>query len=460
MPRVADHRGAGRPRRRRLLGAVLGAPVLLIATLAAVIGIGAAPAVAAPTTYLAGPGGTFAFAGHGYGNGTGMSQWGAYGAATQGLTATQILDFYYPGTSTGAQGNPVLRVRITGDEGSDVDVVPSARTGALTVTDHGNANRAMALPATVGTAAVTNWRAHALGNGSTALEALYGGAWHAYPATGQWVSTGSLDFSSATGVVTLVNPDGTERDYPGRLASVPGGAANHNAIYTVNNVPAESYLRSVVPAESPSSWPAAALQAQAIAARSYAANVSNPAAPYDICDTTACQVYNGLAAYSSAGVLTHTYTATSSDAAVSATAGVVRTYGGAPIFAQFGSADGGWTVDGGKPYLVAKADPYDGVVPNSANSWTQNVSVAALGAAFGVGTATSVTALARDGHGEWGGRVTSVQVTGTTGSVTVTGATFAAKLGLRSVWWTSSVVAGSSWSSRLPAACANRARCQ
>ena len=39
------------------------------------------------------------FAGAGWGHGWGMSQYGAYGAAQQGLTWKQILAFYYPGTS-------------------------------------------------------------------------------------------------------------------------------------------------------------------------------------------------------------------------------------------------------------------------------------------------------------------------------------------------------------------------
>ena len=86
---------------------------------------------------------------------------------------------------------------------------------------------------------------------------------------------------------------------------------------------------------------------------------------WHICDTTSCQVYNG-------------YTGeTSPEAkAATATAGQYLTYGGDPIFAEFSSANGGWSSDGGKPYLVAKADPYDGVVTGTANwghAWTKDV---------------------------------------------------------------------------------------
>ena len=45
--------------------------------------------------------GVLRLTGHGYGHGHGMSQYGAQGAALQGLTYQQILAFYYPGTTLG-----------------------------------------------------------------------------------------------------------------------------------------------------------------------------------------------------------------------------------------------------------------------------------------------------------------------------------------------------------------------
>jgi stage II sporulation protein D len=46
------------------------------------------------------PGKTFHFKGRGWGHGVGLSQWGAKSMADRGWTCTQILDHYYPGTST------------------------------------------------------------------------------------------------------------------------------------------------------------------------------------------------------------------------------------------------------------------------------------------------------------------------------------------------------------------------
>jgi stage II sporulation protein D len=42
------------------------------------------------------------FSGRGYGHGVGMCQWGAKGMAEQGYSATQILEYFYPGTTLGS----------------------------------------------------------------------------------------------------------------------------------------------------------------------------------------------------------------------------------------------------------------------------------------------------------------------------------------------------------------------
>jgi peptidoglycan hydrolase-like amidase len=55
--------------------------------------------------------------------------------------------------------------------------------------------------------------------------------------------------------------------------------------------------------------------------------------------------------------------------------------------------------------------------------------------AFGVGTIRSITVLSRNGLGADGGRVRSVRVTGTAGSIRLTGAEFAEALGLKSDWF-------------------------
>jgi SpoIID/LytB domain protein len=62
----------------------------------------------------------------------------------------------------------------------------------------------------------------------------------------------------------------------------------------VNELPLQSYLRGVVPAEMPSGWHAEALKAQAVAARSYAARRLRPGvSTFDVYDDTRSQVYHG-----------------------------------------------------------------------------------------------------------------------------------------------------------------------
>src|SRR5690606_18341874 len=68
-----------------------------------------------------GPKGNLTLKGHGYGHGHGMSQYGAAGAARKGLTAAQILAFYYPGTKL-AHFNAKVAVLISDDTTDDLAV--------------------------------------------------------------------------------------------------------------------------------------------------------------------------------------------------------------------------------------------------------------------------------------------------------------------------------------------------
>lgn len=121
----------------------------------------------------------------------------------------------------------------------------------------------------------------------------------------------------------------------------------------VNIVPVDGYLRSVVPEEMPVDWPAEAIKAQSVAARSFAlaSRGRHASEGYDLCTTTHCQLYTGTAAEKSA-----------SDAAIKATRGEVLTYGGKPIEALFHTDSGGMTENSEDvwgshvPYLRAAKD--------------------------------------------------------------------------------------------------------
>jgi stage II sporulation protein D (peptidoglycan lytic transglycosylase) len=146
-------------------------------------------------------------------------------------------------------------------------------------------------------------------------------------------------------------------DYRGALELRRSAAG----VAVVNDVDLEDYVKGV--AEMPSTWPAEALRAQAIAARTYAAWQLRAGPPAEvaamgaqICATEGCQVYAGLAKerqeHGAAWV-----------AAVESTRGQVVLYRGAPIVAKYSSSNGGRSVGGGKPYLRAVDDPDDGRSP-------------------------------------------------------------------------------------------------
>lgn len=366
------------------------------------------PAVASRTvteSYAVPADGVLRLTGHGYGHGHGMSQYGAQGAALQGLSAAQILAFYYPGTSS-ALTRGRIGVLIGADTDHDVRVAPASglRVRAVGGTSY-------LLPTGGG---IRTWRLRVVG-GRTTLD-YDDGTWHTYRPGGTDL-TGDAEFYGPT-VLTLRVAGGT-RTYRGTLR-LSGGS-------TVNWVSMNDYVRGVVPREMPASWQPAALQAQAVAARTYGAwdRAAHPTRSWQTCDSTSCQVYGGYAAEDPR-----------SDAAVAATSRQVLLWQGAPAFTQFASSSGGWTADGGMPYLVAEADPYDGFAGNPVHTWTTSVTRAAVQRAWpSLGTLRRVRITQRDGHGQWFGRVERMTLVGSRSNVTTDGSTFRSRMGLRSSWF-------------------------
>src|SRR5690606_34506115 len=134
------------------------------------------------------------------------------------------------------------------------------------------------------------WRVRATGTAASScvLEGRVNGVWSATWPT-RLTRACPLTFTSPTeGTVDLFLPDGSRRVYRGALTAVHGATTS---LRTVNRLPMQSYLRSVVPSEMPTSFHAAALRAQAVSARTYAARGVNGTAHYDTCDTVACQAY-------------------------------------------------------------------------------------------------------------------------------------------------------------------------
>jgi SpoIID/LytB domain protein len=196
---------------------------------------------------------------------------------------------------------------------------------------------------------------------------------------------------------------------------------------TVNVLPMDAYIQGVVPAEMPASWEPEAVQSQAVAARTYAAfhRARNVDRYYQVCDTTACQMYRGIAGEHELG-----------NAAVRATARQILTYGGEPAFTEFSASSGGWTVKGDFAYLTAKQDPYDDWSGNSMHDWSVQLPAARIADAYpAIGRLRSIRVTSRDGNGEWKGRVLAMSLVGSKSTVRISGDEFRWEFGLRSNWF-------------------------
>lgn len=348
---------------------------------------------------------TFTFTGGGFGHGVGMPQYGAYGAALAGWDARRILAYFYRGTELSILGPGAIRVMLR--PGSQRINVSSA--GPWQIVDEATEpDTAVELqPATPYTVAPDGDGLVIAGPGGAVLR-RFGG-------------TARLQPISPTGSVTLGSGA-----YRGAMRLTRAG----RRVRVVNIVALEQYLWGVVPREMPSKWgddAPAALQAQAIAARTYAAAGVKPAAEFDVYPDQRSQVYGGVAAED-----------TRTTAAVDATRQQVLTSGGKLITAYFFSSSGGrtenaenvFTGGGALPYLRSVEDPFD-AQHSPYHTWADPPTFTAsrLGALLGLGAPVARVTVLRRGAS---GRVLNVRLAAASGTtVELTGPQVRRALGLR-----------------------------
>jgi stage II sporulation protein D len=384
-----------------LLGASLAVAVIGASTILTTMPANADPAVSPKS-------GIFLIRGAGWGHGWGMSQYGAYGAARKGLSWKQILAFYYPGTQLKTMPSGTkIKVWITSDNDDSLRVLPAA---GLTVSD--TAGHRYTVPTGP---RYTSWRISRSGAGYR-LSYLASNGRYVTKSTG--LTTGTWRFSTRSTIVKVVLPTGSVRPYRGSVALIKSGSGGR----TINTVLLEDYLQGVVPTEMPTSWAADAVRAQAVAARSYAVRLRDLGrySGFDICDTTACQVYGGMGRETRGG-----------NAAVKATAGKIVTYRGKVALTQYSSSNGGHSAKGDYAYLAARPDPYDAVIKSQA--WTRTLTASSIRRAWpSVGRVKQLQITSRDGAGAWGGRVKMIKIVGSSRTATVSGTTFQRMFGMRS----------------------------
>jgi stage II sporulation protein D len=170
------------------------------------------------------------------------------------------------------------------------------------------------------------------------------------------VATGGLDIWDAPGPDPAAPPvlQAPASPVPGSIIRV------QQPDRSILALDVETYLYGVVPLESPPSWPAAALQAQAIVARTYALQRRTLSRAYDVLATDADQRYGGPAAERPA-----------SSAAVDATRGQTLTYLGGPASVFYSACCGGHSADAnemwghaGLTYLRGVDDPFCTAAPD------------------------------------------------------------------------------------------------
>ena len=305
----------------------------------------------------------FVVTGRGWGHTVGMSQWGAYGMARQGKTYREILTHYYRGTSVTSRSGRIVGVLLA-DGRASLAIASSAK---LTVDDAERAN-----PVT--------------------YEA---GSWTVTKTSTGRIKIGDKTFASPATVAptTAFLALGSTR-YRGKLVV----SVRNGALRAVNRVGLDGYVKGVVPRESPDYWGSvgaqAALEAQAVAARSYALATGGHCGDGLFCPDTRDQVYGGYEAEAGAP---------NGTAAVDTTANQVVDYGGSVATTYFHSSSGGRTGDsadvwgGVVPYLKSVPDS-DLHADNPHRRWSFTLSASALAARLGTGTPADAT-LTRDGSG-------------------------------------------------------------
>ena len=394
--------------------------------------------------------GSLTVSGHGWGHGRGGGQWGAFGYAVEGgWSANQILQHYFSNTTIGTAPNQNIRVVMTENDGNPITITDSS---PFTV---GSTPFAAGSTAQIIRLSTGLWQINTLKPGTGSGCALTSAAWMPGSTVSETQAVASPD---TTAYSAETESNALELCMPSSSIFLRGQIAAADYLgspRTVNIVDVEDYLRGVVPSESPSGWgnlgpisplptspqigakPAGfqSLMVQAVEARSYALSslgeyVSSPGGPSyaDICDSTQCQVYLGM---NNESAIT--------DQAIQATAGEVLIMDGTNAIAraEYSASTGGYTAGGTFPAVI---DQYDDVcIPYACNpnhDWTTTIPIANIEAMFpSLGTLTGIQVTARNGLGDMGGRVLSLDLVGTGATIPLAGYTFQFDFGLNSDWY-------------------------
>src|SRR3954451_6945725 len=210
---------------------------------------------------------SFTIRGAGYGHGIGLSQYGAYGYAAHGADWKSIVLHYFKGTHLGNAAGRTIRVLLQSGHGT-VWVSGATRAGSHKLDS------------------TKSYRLMKKGIDSIELR-----------------TSGGKRIATLSGVVTVSSSSGSfalggralnglsDGRYRGVLEVRPG---TFGGLMAVNALPLDSYIQGVIVGEMPTSWPQPALEAQAVAARSYALTSDAGGTIFDQYPDTRSQMYYGM----------------------------------------------------------------------------------------------------------------------------------------------------------------------
>lgn len=377
--------------------------------------------------------------GKGYGHGVGMSQIGARGLALRGDTATAIMNYYFPGSDVVAlPDDQILRVNI-GHQLTSASLKSNSPGMSLQLLA-GDGIEPQFLSVLSDKDSV---KLSVVGNQVGITTSQVGITTILTPVdqlTIRWSGTRYL--SGIDSIISLTHTSKTKSYRYGQLqVKVVKDAKLGNRLEIVNQVRLhDEYLWGI--SEVPSSWPAAALEAQAIASRSYA--MSKVGKVQKSCD---CELYSSITDQNFAGFAKETepkwgavWKAAVTRTSITETSGLTVTRNLLPIRTYFGSSTGGvtetsanaWGTDVGYTFSVPDPWSLDPKLNPSYFTWKREISQALLAAAFGLPDIASLKIIALNQTG------TVKQIEGKSSAgkkVKLSGETFRSRCKLPSTWF-------------------------
>jgi len=386
---------------------------------------------------------TFSFLGAGYGHGVGLSQFGARGQALEGKSAIDILRYYYSLVTVEPMvDNQMMRVNI-GHTLNTFSIKTTSKLGQIQIypgdikdTTPAQPLRTVPLKANISFTVLGNLAFPSVTSSSGQVDPLPSGKiW-----TIRWSGTRYLQGDPAVVSVTAAGSSTTYRYGQIQVKLVKAAVLGYRLEVTNTVRLHDEYLWGI--GEMPSSWPSAALQAQAIASRTYALNKGTTirtACDCNIYSISQDQAFVGYAKETEAKYGPLWKSAVNSTSTDDST-GLTILYGSSPISAYFSSSTGGITESAQNvwgtavPYAIAVPDPWslDPKINSKYASWLRPVSQSVIASAFGLNDVATLFVNSKDSSG----RVATITATSSSGKTAIlTGGAFASKAKLPSAWF-------------------------